>query len=55
MDKGQPVKCDCCQTETLAMAMPDGTVVIQDRRHGKAHTLKLENVRLVQPLVSREF
>lgn len=52
--KPVPIKCACCGTQTLAMAMPDGRVVIQDRRHGKTHTLELEGVRI--PTIStREF
>lgn len=39
MDK--PIKCDCCNQETMAMVKPDGTIVVQDRRHGKTHTLTL--------------
>lgn len=55
MNDSKPLKCSCCGTETLAMAKPDGTVVIQDRRHGKTHVLALESVRLAASVSTKEF
>ena len=46
MSRSTKIKCDCCETETLAVVR-DGKLIIIDKRHGRKHmvVLTLEEIR----------
>ncbi len=51
-DDREPIYCDCCGKEVMAWRLPDGRIIINDRRHGEKHTVSLDLLKEIENLTT---